>query len=146
MLIAPGLNLLFVALTALGLWPMGRAALAFSLGKGYAVFWIVVWASVMLLSAAERVLRLDPDTHYRSSISVNLFVSAFLVAGWSAFAALAVRGSATDAPVWVAAMLYVIGFLSSYLAFVVATAFYSGGVYKVVDLPLALVGYLGFAV
>ena len=146
MLAVGGLNLLYVALVALLLWPMGRAVLAFSLAKGYGVFWAVLWISVMLLSTAENILRIDPETHYRSYVSVNLLVSAFLVAGWSAFAALTVHSSVDDAPVWAASVLYVIGFLSSYISFAVSTAFYSGSVYKVVNLPLALVSYLGFAV
>ncbi len=143
-LIVPGLNLLFLTLIALVLWPMDRAALAYSMAKGYALLWAALWISVMLLSLVERVLRRDPETHYRSYISVNLLVSAFLVAGWSAFAAFTVGSSAAATPIWAAAVLYVIGFLSSYLAFVVATEFYSGSVYKVVNLPLALVSYLVF--
>ncbi len=140
-----GLSVLFVAVAALVLWPMGRAALALSLGKGYAVFWAAVWVSVLLLGGVERALRLDPDTHYRSYVAVNLMASAFLVAGWAAFAALGARDFAAGASAWTATVLYTTGFLSSYLAFVVATAFYRGGVYKVVDLPLALAGYLVFA-
>ncbi len=77
---------------------------------------------------------------------MNLLVSAFLVAGWSAFSAHTVGSSAAAASVWAAAVLYVIGFLSSYLAFVIASEFYSGSVYKVVNLPLSLASYVVFAV
>ena len=55
------------------------------------------------------------------------------------------RHSATDSAYWIAAVLNVIGFLSIYVAFAVVTSFYSGGVYKVVTLPLALISYLVFA-
>ena len=86
------------------------------------------------------------DTHYKVYVGLNLVVSAVLVVGWSAFGALAVGRAAAGSTVWLAGVLYLVGGLASYVAFIVETAFYKGGLYKVVTLPLALVSYLFFSV
>ncbi len=145
-LITLGLNALFLALTALVFWPLGKAALALLWAKGYAVYWLAVVMSVLLLSLLERLFRVDIDTQYKVYVGLNLVVSAVLGAGWSAFGALAVGHAAAGSTVWVAGVLYFVGGLASYVAFIVETAFYKGGLYKVVTLPLALVSYLLFAV
>ena len=145
-LITLGLNMLFLALTALLFWPLDKAALALLWAKGYAVYWLAVGMSVLLLSLLERLFRVDIDTHYKVYVGLNLVVSAVLVVGWSAFGALAVGRAATGSTVWLAGVLYLVGGLASYVAFIVEMAFYKGGLYKVVTLPLALVSYLLFAV
>lgn len=43
-------------------------------------------------------------------------------------------------------IVYVVGGLASYMAFVVVTAFYKGSLYKIVTLPLVMVSYVFFAV
>ena len=139
------LNLLFLALVALLLWPLGQARLTFSLAQGYGVFWLVILISIALMSLIERLFRLSLDTHYNTYVALNLTVSALLVMGCSAFVALTLRSFAAGAPLWLAAILYGIGFLSSYVNFMVATSFYKEGIYKVVNLPLAPVSYLVFA-
>ena len=144
-LIVFGLNALFLALAALVLWPLDKAALALLWAKGYAVYWLAVGMSVLLLTLLERLFRVDIETHYKVYVGLNLVVSAVLGAGWSAFGALAVGRAAAGSTVWVAGVLYLVGGLASYVAFVVATAFYKGGLYKVVMLPLVLVSYLLFA-
>ncbi len=145
-LIVFGLNVLFLALTALVFWPLDKVALALLWVKGYAVYWLAVVVSILLLTLLERVFRVDPDTHYNVYVGLNLAVSAVLVVGWSAFGALALGSAAAGAAVWVAGVLYLVGGLASYVAFMVATVFYKGGLYKIVTLPLVLVSYLLFLV
>ncbi len=49
-------------------------------------------------------------------------------------------------PLPVAAILWLVGFLSSYVAFADLTALYPGIIYKVVNGALALISFLVFAV
>ena len=76
-------------------------------------------------------------------VITNVCVSAFLQAGWSAFAALTVRhemGGSTGTTV----ALWVVGFVSSFVGFVVAGVFYQGTLYKLINAPLALLGHAVF--
>jgi hypothetical protein len=140
------LNIVFLALTALLLWPLGRAIMAFRLAKGYSTFWtaLIVTAAVVLLF--QRIFRVDMYSRFDAYVISGLAVSGFLQAGWSAFAALVVRSSVTDTPAWVVVILYAIGALSCYVACVIVSAFYMGGIYRLVNLPLAIVSFIVFSV
>lgn len=138
------LNALFLAVMALVLWPLGQLALAWTLVKGFAVLWLAVLASVVLLVIIQRIARVDQDTHFRTYVISNLVVSIPLIIAWSAFDALAVRGAMTGQAWWLAALLAVAGLLASYVGFAVVTAFYQGSIYRLVNLPLAAVSYLVF--
>jgi hypothetical protein len=144
-LIALGLNLIFVALVALLLWPLGKAALALRLTKGYGILWVVTALTGVALYRVQRFFRVDTDTHYDALVISNLSHAVFLLAGWSAFAALTVRDIASGAQVWVAAILWLVGLLSSHVAFIVLSSFYPGQVYKLINLILALTSFLVFA-
>jgi hypothetical protein len=67
-----------------------------------------------------------------------------LVLGWSAFAALAVQGA--GAAGWVVGLLYVIGFLASYIAEQVVTVIFNGTIYQMANLALALVSFIVFSI
>jgi hypothetical protein len=144
-LIMISLNLLFWGLVALGLWPLGQVRLAVSLAWGYAILWLVVLASSLLLMPIERIFRLGVDSNFNAYVILNVVVSGWLVAGWSAFAAVTVGSFSAGTAVWLAAILYLVGFLSSYIAFAVTTTFYQGTIYKLASLPLALISYFIFA-
>lgn len=145
-LISLGLNLLFVALVALLLWPLGKTTLAFRLAKGYGILWVVTILTGLVLYWFQRLFRVDTHSHYDAYLISNLSHSVFLLAGWSAFAALTVGSVVAGAPVWVAAILWLVGFLSSYMAFIVLTSMYPGIIYKVVNGALASISFLVFAV
>jgi hypothetical protein len=83
--------------------------------------------------------------HFDAFVAMNLSVTVLLVAGWSAYAALAVHSSVESTPVWMTVILYFVGLLSNYIAFVVTTAFYQGHIYKLAALPLAGVSFVVFA-
>jgi hypothetical protein len=145
-LIALALNLGFVALVALLLLPLGKAALALCLTKGYGVLWLVTVLTAVALHLVQKSFRVDTDTHYDALVVSNLAHAVFLLTGWSAFAALTVRSFVSGAPLWVAAILWLVGLLSSHVAFVILSSFYPGRVYKVVNAPAALISFLVFAV
>ncbi|HEY9286142.1 MAG TPA: hypothetical protein VIP46_22010 [Pyrinomonadaceae bacterium] len=134
-------NLLFLALAALVLWPLGRAALALGLAKGYVVFWLTVRATAGVLDVLQRAFRVNiydrPDAYIISGIAVG----GLMQAGWSAYAALAVRAFTADASAWAAVALYAVGALSCVASFYVVSAFYQGHVYKLANLVLAALGF-----
>ncbi len=140
------LNLIFLALAALLLWPLGRALLALRLAKGFYILWVVTIITALLLDKIQLLFRVDADTHIDAYVISNLAHSVFMLAGWSAFAALAVRAFTADAPVWMDVILYVVGFLSSHLAFIVLSAIYTGRTYRGVNLCAAWASFILFAV
>lgn len=145
-LLAAALSLLFVALSALVLWPLGDAAAALRLAKGGLVLWLVLFVTAFVLARVQRKLDWNLHSHPDAYVISAVALSAFLQAGWSAFAALAVRDSADAARhAWPsAALLYFVGLLSCYVAFNVVSAFYTGHVYKFVNLAVALLGFTLF--
>jgi hypothetical protein len=87
------LNIVFLALTALLLWPLGEATVALRLAKGYWVFWTVVIAASMVMVLAQRIFRMDLYERFDAYVISGLALSAFLQLGWSAFAALVIRSA-----------------------------------------------------
>lgn len=140
------LNAGFLALIALVLWPMGRAALAWRLTKAYWIFWTAVIVVSSVLALVQRIVRMDLYSHYNAYVVSGLALSGFLQVGWSAFVAPVFQESVAGAPVWMTVILYVIGVLSCYVASVIVGAFYMGGLYKMVNLPLAIVSFIVFSV
>jgi hypothetical protein len=114
-------------LAALLLWPLGRAATALSLAKGFWGFWTVMIITATLLVILQRLSRVDMDAHFDAYIISGLAVSGVLLAGWSAFAA----------PLWLAAVLYFVGLLSCWVASNILAAFYVGSIYRTVNLFVA---------
>ncbi len=139
------LNVIVMAVLALLLWALGRPAVGLHFAKSYGVLWILLVVSIIVLAALESLAGINLDTHFNTIVVVNLSVSVLLVTGWSAFAALVMHKAAQDASWFVAGSLYVLGFLSCYLTFAVMTSFYSGSIYKIVTLPLALISFIVFA-
>ncbi len=146
-LLALTLNIVFLGLLALLLWPLGRTLLALRLAKGYGLFWLVSYATVLLMIVCRRIFRMGLDSHFDAYVLSNLFVSGLLQAGWSAFAALTVHGFTGSTPGWPGvALLYFGGLLSCFIAFNIVSAFYGGSLYRRVNALLALVSYSLFSV
>lgn len=137
-------NLVFIALAALMLWPLGDAEPALRLAKGGLVFWVVLCVTFFALAFVQRRLRVDLYSHPDAYVNSSAAVGAFLQAGWSAFAALVVQDFAAAAHLWPAVVLYFVGLLSCYVAFNVVSAFYTGHVYRLINLSLALVSFALF--
>ncbi len=141
-LLAALLNVAFLALTALLLWPPGRLMLSLRLAKGYGIFWVVMGLTFVLLYRIQRMARVNIYDHPDAFVISNLTVSCFLQAGWSAFAALTVQSFVPGASGRVVVLLYFVGVLSCLIAFFVVSSFYQGHVYKFVNLPLALLSFI----
>ena len=139
------LNVIFLALAALLLWPLGKAPLALSLVKAYWLFWNLMVVSAGVLLLFQRIFRLDLYSHSDAYVISGLAVSCFLQAGWSAFAALLVRDFAADAPGWVVVAVYAVGVLSWYVAGVIVGAFYMGGLDRLVNQALAVLSFVVFS-
>ena len=143
-LFALALNAAFLALAALLLWPLGRASAALGLARGFWALWTVLIITGALLVLLRRLFRVDIDTRDDAYVISALAVGGLIQLGWSAFAALKVGGAAAGAPKWHAAVLYFVGLLSSWVAFNVVAVYYQGGIYRMVNLALALGGYALF--
>jgi hypothetical protein len=145
-LFASVLAILFFGLSALLLWPLGRATMTFQLLKGYWVFCLVMCPTVLVTVRLQRMFRVDIDSHFDAYVISGLIVSGFLQAGWSAFAALAVHSFVAGAPLWVVVILYVVGFLSCYVVFAVVSMVYAGSIYRQTNLLLAVASFIIFSV
>jgi hypothetical protein len=140
------LNIVFLGLISLLLWPLGRPMLAFSLAKGYGLLWIVTFLTHALVNLIQRFFRVNIYDHSNAYVISNLVVSCFLQAVWSAFAAISVHSFIADAPTWIVVILYLVGVLSCLTAFFAVSSFYQGHIYKLVSLPLAVVIFIVFSV
>lgn len=140
------LNAVFVGLIALLLWPMGRATLAFRLAKGYWYFWSVLIVVAALMVLVQRIFRMDLYSHPNAYVNSGLAVSGFVQAGWSAFAALVISSAITNSSTVVTIVLYAIGVVSTYVASVVVGVFFMGGIYRMVNMILALVSFIVFSI
>ena len=145
-LFAVAVNAAFVALAALVLWPLSKAALALQLAKGYWVFWIALIVTAVMLKVVQRLFRVDLDSHFDAFVISALAVSGFLQVAWSAFAALTVDGFVAGTSGWPVGVLYLIGLLSCWVAYVAVSALYMGSLYKLVNLGLAVVSFIVFSV
>lgn len=146
LLVASLLNIVFLLLIALLLWPLGSPRLAWRLAKGYSVLWGVVYFASMLVNRIQDYFRVNIYDHPDAFVYSNLAVSSILQIGWSAFAALVVHSFVAGAPFWIAAILYFVGTLSCLIAFYDVSAFYQGHIYRLISLPLALVSFIVFSV
>lgn len=145
-LVTVTLNIIFLALVALLLWPLGRPMLALRLAKGYGILWSVVFVSAVLVNRTQQFFRVNIYDHPDAYVNSNLAVSCLLQVGWSAFAALMVHRFVAGTPVWMASLLYLVGVLSCLGAFFAVSSFYRGHIYKLISLPLALLSFVVFSV
>ena len=127
------LTVVFVALAALLLWPLGRVAMALQLAKGYWVFWIALILTVAVLKVVQRIFRIDLDSRFGAYVVSALAVSGFLQVGWSAFAALTIDGFVADTSAWIVGVLYLVGLVSCWVAYATVSALYMGSLYRLVN-------------
>lgn len=145
-LFAAVLAIVFLALAALVLWPLRALGLVPELAIGYGVLWVVVGASAVLTAFAQKLLRIDIDSSFNAYVISGLVVSGLIQVAWCAFAAVALEPYVTAAGAWGAALLYLIGFVSCYVALMTLAAFYAGAIYRFVNLGIALIAYVLFSI
>jgi hypothetical protein len=139
------LNILFLALISLLLWPLNLLRLAWDLAKDYGVLWIVIFVTAPFVSRLQAWFRMDLYDRSGAYVISNLAVSCLLQVGWSAAAALTVHRFVGGVSAWTVIALYLVGALSCLIAFFAVSSFYQGAIYKLVSLPLALVSFLVFS-
>ena len=140
-------NLLFLILIALVLWPLSELGFAVHLAKGYWVFWSVVILVAAAIALASRLLRIEQrPTFWDAYLMVVVVVSAGLQAGWSAFAAITFREFGAASKTWISATFCVIGFLSCYVAYVILSALFNTRHLRLVNLLLALASFIVFTI
>lgn len=144
-LFASALAVLFLGLSALLLWPLGRAIMAFRLMKGYWLFCIVLYATAALAVLTRRMFRVDIDSHFDAYVISSLALGGFLQAGWSAFAALIVHSFVAGAPLPVVVILYAVGLLSCYVVFTLVSALYVGSIYRQMNVLIAFASFIIFS-
>ncbi|HEX8131036.1 MAG TPA: hypothetical protein VF527_18180 [Pyrinomonadaceae bacterium] len=145
-LFATVLTVLFLGLSALLLWPLGRASMSFHLAKGYWLFGIVLYVAAVVAFLIQRLFRVDIDSNFDAYVLSGLAVSGFLQVGWSAFAALTVHSLSGGVPVWIVVFLYLVGFFSCYVAYVNVSVLYMGSIYRQTNLMLAVGSFIIFSV
>lgn len=138
-------NIIFLAVAAVLLLPLGRGTLVLRLLAGYWLLWGVLGVLTAVTAVTIRRFRVDTDRMSDAYLLSNIVPGAVVTACWTAFAALMMNGAAADAPLWAAAILHLVGLLSSWIAFSVVSMIYQGSLYKGVNLPIALAGYVLFA-
>lgn len=145
-LFANFVNIVFLVLTALLLWPLGKLGMSWRLTKGYWAFWVVMVVTSAIMSLLQRIFRMDLYSNFNAYLISALVVSGFLQIGWSAYAALLIRDSTVATPIWIAIILYLIGVISCYVATVIVGAFYMGGIYRLVNAFLAFASFILFSI
>lgn len=136
-----GINLLFLGLITLLLWPLGWLALVGQLTWGFLGLWILLFVFSALLGWVERWLRIDMYNRYNLYLLINVLVTLWFVLGWSTYAAqLTSHYSASEAG-WRVVALAGIGLLSSYVGSLVVTLIFRGTIYHLISLPAVLLGY-----
>jgi hypothetical protein len=145
-LFATLLIIIFLALSALLLWPLGRATMTLSLMKGYWLFCIVVYPAAVVAVLLQRMCGVDLESRFDAYVISGLIVSGFLQAGWSAFAALTIHNFIAGASIPVVVLLYVVGFVSCFVAFNIVSTFYMGSTYRLINVSLAFAGFIIFSV
>jgi hypothetical protein len=140
-----GLNLAFLAVCVIVLLSLGKGSAAWVLVKGNVAFCVVLTIVAVVLGLTLRFLRIDDDTHFRTYLYSNAAVAGILILGWSAFVALAARGWAADAPLWKAAVSYLVALISIYGGYTLVSGYYSGSFYRLLNLPLTFGSFLLFA-
>ena len=140
------LNAVFLVITALVLWPLGKARMALHLGKAYWIFWTAVIATACVVALCQRIFRMDLYSHFDAYVISGLAVGGFVQVGWSAFTAPVIHNFVAGSPIWVAIILYAVGLISCWVACVIVAAFYMGSLYRFVNLILAFVSFIVFSV
>lgn len=140
------MNIVFVAVIVLLLWPLGRVHIAVRLAKGYWMFWTVLIVTSAVLVQVQRYFRINLYDRYNAYVISGLALGGIVQIGWSAFAAPVIGSFAANASIWVAIVLYGVGLVSAYVASVIVGSYYTGGLYRMVNPVLAIVSFIVFSV
>ena len=144
-LVALALNILFLGVIALLLWPLGNLGLAVALARGYGLLWLGILLTAVVLHRIQRGFRMDSYHRVNAYVISTLAVSCSLQVGWAAFAGPAVHDAMSGGPLWLGVILYLVGLLSCPVAFLAVCSIYSGQIYQLISFPLLLLSFLVFS-
>jgi len=80
-LVAWAMNVVFLVLIILLLWPLGRPQLAFRLAKGYLVLWVLTGLAALLGIRIQEYCRVNIYDRPNAYVISNLAVSCFIQVG-----------------------------------------------------------------
>jgi hypothetical protein len=135
----------FLVVTALILWPMGKLGLVVRFASGFGLLWLALSITALFLLLSRRVFRVDIDSQFNVYVISALIVSCFWQTCWSAFVVLAIRNYAS-AGIWSNIILFSLGLVSCLVAFYDIASFYQGHIYRLVNAPLAIVSFIVFSI
>lgn len=139
------LVLVLLGVITLLLWPLGELKLAFSLAKGMGVLYVTTYVVFLAVLIIQKIFRMNLENRVDAFVLSNFAVSAFLIMGFTAFAALTVRAAAAGEPAWRMAILWFIGLFTSWMAYNVVCTWYNGSFYRYKNLPIAIASFALFA-
>jgi hypothetical protein len=138
--------LLFLGVTALFTWWIGKIGLTVRFAQGLGLLWLALGVTSLLLLAFHRLFRVDSYSAPHTYVISALVVSCFWQTCWSAFASNTINSFAIGTSWLVTGTMYLIGLVSCYVAFVDIQAFYRGQIYSLINAPLALLGFVVFSI
>ena len=138
-------DVMVLVVAAVLLLPFGRGMLLWELARGFAVLWGVMLLASSLVQFVQRKLRVEDDPPSDAYVLSNLAVGVLLLVTWTGYVALLLRASAEGAPIWLFAILLLIGLVVSHAAYGIVSCIYGGTIYRTVNLSVALGGFVLFA-
>lgn len=137
--------LIVLTVTAIVLLPLGRGGLLWEIVRAFMVLWGLLLLAAGIMQRIQSLLRIEDDPPTDAYVLTNLAVGGTLLVFWTGYTALLIRESAQGAPLWMAILLYVLGFVASHAAYGTVSAIYGGTLYRTVHLFVALGGFVLFA-
>lgn len=138
-------NLGVLAVAAVLLLPFGRGGVLWELVRAFAVLWGVLLMAAWLVQRVQHALRVADDPPSDAYVLSNLAVGVLLLLTFAGYVALLLRGSAAGAAPWMTGILLLVGLLASHAGYGIVSAIYAGTIYRMVNLCVALGGFILFA-
>lgn len=138
-----GINILFVAIAAWVCWLMGHVAFIGPLVLGFVGLWAAMIVITTLLAVIARYNR-QFNMYDRAALylGANIITSAVPLLAFVAYIVMQAHQAVLGAG-WIERLaLYGVGFLASYIAHAIVTVFFNGQLYAIINLFIALIGYL----
>lgn len=110
---------------------------------GNLILWLILVVSILLVTSFCKIFRLSID--HNVPLLTNILIVVLVLLFSSCFIAWHTQSSFENLTLWKQRFLHVFGFLYAYLAFAVVTSFYTGNIFKILGLAVALISYLVFA-
>lgn len=137
------LNVIYVGIFGLTHYFLGSHLDLYAVVYDNVLLWVLLFVSIQVVSLLCKVFRWSNDATVPLIINVFIVIILLLLSGlllaWYTQASFEALGT------WQRGVLHVLGFLYAYLMFAVVTSFYTGSIFKLVGLAVALLSYLVFA-